>query len=391
MKIFAKSQKISIIIFFIGIFFFFSCSDDNTISPNTEKVLISENFLTKYSADLLKALGEMMGVNITPEYPVTMYRITYKSGFRNKTCSGYICLPDTNIHCKGIVLIQHPTSFNDNEVQGNYALLACATASLGYVTITNDYIGFGESIDEVQTYHIAEYSSLDAISALQATNEFIEINKLNTSSELRLVGYSQGGYNVVAIQKELEKKNEFNLKEVYSGAAPLVLTSLMRQILTQDDYESTYYLPQFIISYNNYYSLNLDYNKVYQSSFITIIDDYYNVKNTDEKWRNLPKKASELLTETFINEILKENNPFYQKLRENNLNNFSPKNKLYLYGSENDDAVFHNILVESYEYYNSQGGNVELVKSKQSENHKNTHTEFFEFVLKRLQVENTLL
>jgi hypothetical protein len=99
----------------------------------------------------------------------------------------------------------------------------------------------------------------------------------------------------------------------------------------------------------------------------------------------IPKKLDDFLEEKFINEMKSKNSTFYSKLQENNLTNFAPRNKLYMFHSNGDEYIPVSIADESYNYFVSVGGNIELIKSQKSASHSNTYIEFMNFVINKLK------
>ena len=374
-----------------------SCSekDNNPTEPKNVRIVSIKEIgkKTKFELQLLLALE---GINLTPSYDVNLYKIEYHSTAKNTApvvASGLICIPITNNAKRGIVSCQQGTMLKNYEAPSNnsygYSTYQTAImASLGYIAVSNDYLGFGSTANSnfPQAYHIYSYSVNDWLLFMKAVEEYISNNSIATSKDLYLMGYSHGGYNVTAAMKEWETKNYnfFNLKEVYAGSGAYLLSNLVDTIFNNNDYEGTVLAPLFITAYNYYYDLNMSNEYIYKPEYSDIIDIIYNVNSPQDPETIIPNKLNELFEESFINDMKNKTGKLYPKLAENNIINFIPKNKLYIFHSENDELIPISIANTAFNYYNN-GGNVELIKSPSAIEHRYTYLDFMNFVLDKLK------
>ncbi len=378
---------------FVSLFFAFviSCSDDGPVNFNEETVFVSKEKIFDYTAAELLQIATFHGAEIAPEYDVEAYKITYYTKKKNQApllCSGIFCIPKTQEKLRGITAWQHGTMFYDggdmNEKYSYEMLERTIAASFGYISVANDYIGFGKSNSEIQAYHIAKYTTSDCIDLLKAAHNYIQNENISIDYYLWLAGYSQGGYNVVAIQKEWEeqKYSLFELKEVYAGDGALILSNMASLLFYRDTYDEPGFFPLFIRGYNHYYDMNLNYSHIYQPEYAGKIDKYYIDK--DDTLYFLPKKLDSLFTESFINDMRSGNGSVYAKLIENNLNNFTPASKLYIFHSKGDELIPYEIGAQAYSYYQSVSGNVEFVEAPNDWTHSANYVDFLKFVLAKL-------
>ena len=386
-----------------AVLFFYLSSCSNEPIDNENIYIVKQTKLGTQIRSVIKVLAEFTGVNVTPKYDVNIYKIEYYSKTKNTTtivASGIICVPITEENKRGIVSLQHYSLIKNYESPSQNTsksilttMEAVVTASLGYIATSNDYIGFGSTANSniPQPYHIYSYSTDDWLMFMQATNEFIENNSISTSKNLWFSGYSQGGYNVTAAMKkwETENHNFFNLQEVYSGSGAYSISGLIDVIFNDNDYQAIQMSPLFITAYNYYYDLGMKYENIYKPSYRNIIDDLYDVNGSASSEyisdTMIPKKLDLFFEETFIDEIKNKNGMFYYKLQENNLTNFTPHSKLYMFHSNNDEYIPVAIAETAYNYYVSVGGNVELIKSPSEKKHVETFVDFMNFVLNRLK------
>jgi len=384
------------------LFFQLSCSDNDSEPISKETYIVSQIKIGTITKAELEFVIFISGVVVTPVYDVDVYKIEYHSTSKKNApiiCSGIICIPVGNANKKGIISCQHYTLLRNYESPSQNTFRSIETtmeavivASLGYISVSNDYLGFGSTANKniPQSYHIDSYTSADWLSFMKAVDEFINNNSISTNNELRIIGYSQGGYNVTAAMKkwETENHNFFNLIEVYSGAGAYSLTKLVDEIFSNNDYYPIYLMHPFITAYNYYYDLNLNYGDIYKAEYRNIIDNLYDVNSSQAVEiiiNTIPNKLDELFEEKFINEMKNRNGIFYSKLSENNITNFAPRNKLYMFHSNDDEYIPVAIADETFDYYISVGGNVELIKSSNSTLHSDTYIEFMNFVLNKLK------
>ncbi len=369
-----------------------ACSTDS----NDEAPVAEEGYFTSrqasgsYTKATLESLAQMMSVALTAKYDVDAYRVEYYTPAKGgglTLCSGALLVPRTTDSLAGVVAWQHGTIFAESET-GREAIPMAAMASLGYVVAGNFYVGFGASTGSVQPYHVPQYAASDCLSLLKACKRYSSEASLALRNELRIVGYSQGAYNAVAIQKTWEQDGVtlFKLKDVFAGDGALMLSALAGAAFANDSFSSSSFLPPFIQGYNHYYGLGLSYSSIYQPGYVSSIDSYYNgTKNATQIQALLPAKLSELFTATLIDDVKNKRGTLYNKLKENNLDNFTPQAKLHIFHSPADEVVPDTIGKQAYSYYSSLGGNVEFTSSTGNKAHADSYFDFLSFVLGKVK------
>ncbi len=376
------------VFFSLGISFLLlvSCSDDNEPPITKPGSFVSLQQSGEYSKSLLSMTAQMLGISISPQYDVNLYKVEYYTNLPDRApllCSGYLCIPVTGEALNGIVGWQHATVFSETERKIELGAMAAA-ASLGYIVVGNDYIGLGASESEPQAYHLATYASADGIALLEATADYVKSKNIQTSDILQLVGYSQGAYNAVAIQRAWENNNYdfFELKNVYAGAGALNLSDMAKRVFSEEHYEGAPFFPPFIRANNFYYDMKLDYSKIYQPAFGKKIDDYYNgTMNMDAIRKQVPDTLKNIFTPSFIDDMRMGNGSFYAALQRNNLTDFSPKAALYIFHSKGDEIIPYSIGREAAEYYTSAGGNAYQMNGGDDANHQAAYYTFLSMIL----------
>jgi pimeloyl-ACP methyl ester carboxylesterase len=100
---------------------------------------------------------------------------------------------------------------------------------------------------------------------------------VETTNDLYIAGYSQGGWATMQIQKAIEQQfsGEFNLKASACGAGPYDLSFVNKYITEQ----TTYPMPYFVgYMYNSYFSLGAITtagNEIFQEPYATKIPALY--------------------------------------------------------------------------------------------------------------------
>lgn len=183
-------------------------------------------------ADINAALADKESrlENLQPRYAVTSYRIEYltvDAKGQSVQASGLVSVPDKPAGAKSPVLsYQHGTIFRDAEAPSNNAVaseISVVMASLGYIVLAPDYVGYGASLGVPHPY-------LQSAPMAASVNDFLTAAKTWRSQagvfdnqQLFLTGYSEGGYATMAAHRALQASNSPHLQQlrmVVPGAGP---------------------------------------------------------------------------------------------------------------------------------------------------------------------------
>ncbi|MCW1777642.1 lipase family protein [Pantoea ananatis] len=103
-------------------------------------------------------------------------------------------------------------------------------ATQGYVVVSSDYLGIGQSTYAFHPYLHAASEASSTIDAMRAARQVLQ--RLNTplSGKVMLTGFSQGGHAAMATQREIEAhlSNEFNLVASAPISGPYALSQTFR-------------------------------------------------------------------------------------------------------------------------------------------------------------------
>lgn len=186
--------------------------------------------------------------SLKPIYPVTSYRIEYiTTGVQGQSvrASGLVSVPVKAAGSKSPVLsYQHGSIFRDAQAPSNNAVaseVSVVMASLGYIVVAADYVGYGVSKGTPHPYLLSAPSAASAIDLLTAAKTWRTQNSVADNNQLFLVGYSEGGYVTMAAHRALQESNSPHLQQlrlVVPGAGPYNVQATMDSLIdiVRDEY-----------------------------------------------------------------------------------------------------------------------------------------------------------
>jgi len=210
------------------------------ISPERAGRLESATPLgTVPAADIAEALAakESLAEGVVPRYGVASYRLDYlttDADGREVRASGLVSVPQKAAGAASPVLsYQHGTIFRDEEAPSNHAVaseVAVVMASLGYIVLAPDYVGFGTSNDTPHPYLLAGPSAAATVDFLTAARAWRGQAGVADNGQLFLTGYSEGGYVTMAAHRALQEGASPHLRQlrmVVPGAGPYDVQATM--------------------------------------------------------------------------------------------------------------------------------------------------------------------
>ena len=210
--------------------------DDN--SPSTPPpaasqdpgALLSGAFVNTFSAaQITQAVSDpesKVEHGVTPRYAVSSYRITYTTTDKNGAklaASGLISVPLKAAGAASPVLgYQHATTFHDDQAPGNKVEAVeppLVLASLGYIVVSPDYVGFGASKGQEHPYLTSAPTAHAVMDMLSAAQTWRRQNGVPDNRQLFLAGYSEGGYATMAAHRAIHQAGG-DLKDQLQAAVP---------------------------------------------------------------------------------------------------------------------------------------------------------------------------
>lgn len=198
---------------------------------------------TVAAADIAAALTseESLAQDVVPRYAVTSYRLEYlttDADGKAVRASGLVSVPQKAPGAKSPVLsYQHGTLFRDAEAPSNNAVaseVAVVLASLGYIVLAPDYVGFGASKGTPHPYLLAAPSAAATVDFLTAARTWRGQANVADNGQLFLTGYSEGGYVTMAAHRALQTSGSSHLQQlrmVVPGAGPYNVQATMDSLV----------------------------------------------------------------------------------------------------------------------------------------------------------------
>ncbi len=190
-------------------------------------------------ADIAAALvtEEPLAQDMVPRYAVASYRLEYlttDADGKEVRASGLVSLPQKAPGAKSPVLsYQHGTLFRDADAPSNNAVAseaAVVLASLGYIVLAPDYVGFGASRGIPHPYLLSAPSAAATVDFLTAARTWRGQANVADNGQLFLTGYSEGGYVTMAAHRALQASGSAHLQQlrmVVPGAGPYDVQATM--------------------------------------------------------------------------------------------------------------------------------------------------------------------
>jgi pimeloyl-ACP methyl ester carboxylesterase len=382
------------LLFFL--FFITACKNDTAFVPKPfiEAQEIGE--LDKNTVDyLLKTSGiDTAGKTV---FGLKAYRITYWTLDENNQrvkASGLLVIPDTNsldpsvrnLYSFPIISDQHGTIFLDSEAPTNafasdlqtvlkggapsstiFSLVISYTGLLGFASVMPDYIGYGESKDQYHTYMLEQSLANSVIDLLRAVLEFCEANNHPIKREVYLAGYSEGGYATMAAAKKIQTfYRYFNLKGVVPMAGVYNMEKMGLGIISSQTLTYPPFPAYVVYAYSQAYDY-INLSELIQDVFIDQLPSFFDkTKDGDTIYGLMFNLVNKNPSESFevtdffkpeaVNDyILNENNSFRVALRENNVDDWTPKMKMLFIHCGGDNILPQTLAYETYQKFVQSG------------------------------------
>ena len=146
---------------------------------------------------------------------------------RDVLASGLVSVPVKPDGARSPVLsYQHATIYKDAQAPSNQVAATeppVVLASLGYIVVAADYVGYGASRGSQHPYLLATPSAAAVLDLLTAARTWRQSRSLNDNGQLFLLGYSEGGYTTVAAHRAMQDTASPHLAQLVAsipGAGP---------------------------------------------------------------------------------------------------------------------------------------------------------------------------
>ena len=297
---------------------------------------------------------------LSTEYSAIMYAVQYETidQFGEYTiASGMIAFPDNPNQAYPLVSFQHGTQIRRASAPSMNGLnvLSQAMVTAGYIYMEPDYLGLGVS-EIFHPYHLKDVTASSVIDMVRATKQFCnQSDFIQYNSQLFLAGYSEGGYATMAVVKEIEENlsSEFDVTMSFPMAGAYDLSGVMVELmLSEEAYADPFYLPFFVLSYIEKYSLGA-LEDFFLPEYSSILPELFSGEHSGGYINSfLPDIPIHIMKPEVIEEFSSdENYPFRIALEENNLYDWTPQNPMYLFHGIIDERVPHENSIVAYNHF----------------------------------------
>lgn len=192
--------------------------------------------------------GEDEALVTRPRYGVKVYRMTYltQDGVGKEVlASALMVVPQKSVGALSPVFsYQHPTLKRDAEAPSHLNELnspEIALASLGFIVLSADYVGYGVSRGVPHPYILATPSAAAVIDMLTAARHWRQTQQIADNGQLFMAGYSEGGYVTMAAARALQAGQSVHRDQlvlIAPGAGPYNAVTTLDELLDQvrDEY-----------------------------------------------------------------------------------------------------------------------------------------------------------
>ncbi|MCA0325538.1 MAG: lipase family protein [Proteobacteria bacterium] len=174
---------------------------------------------------------------LAPRYDVSSWRLVYQTTDKYGLpvqASGLVSVPVKAAGTTSPVLsYQHATVFRDNQAPSLKVEAVeppIVLASLGYVVVSADYVGFGQSRGQDHPYLNATPTARAVVDMLSAAQTWRRQAGVADNGQLFLAGYSEGGYATLAAHRAIHQDGgtlKTQLMASVSGAGPYDLLATL--------------------------------------------------------------------------------------------------------------------------------------------------------------------
>ncbi|MGE3759386.1 MAG: alpha/beta hydrolase family protein, partial [Pseudobdellovibrionaceae bacterium] len=303
----------------------------------------------------------------TKSYAVTFVTLDLQGNEVNS--SGYLVVPVNN-DPHGLVVYQHGTMFSRKELpssnpeyrEGDGARYCFA--SLGFVAMLPDYLGYGDGTG-VHPYLHAESESWVARDMMRAVHKVLEDLKVEMNGKIFIAGYSQGGQAALALTKFLEEDpaQEFKVTASAPMSGPYSLVEVVPHMIKNPVPHTAAEAVSVVLGLGRVYPIYAHLSEVFQAPYDSMIESLFDGQHTSQEvFKALSAPMNQIFQPAFTERIINDPNaPLMEALRRNRVDLWANKTPVNLYHGKADAEVPYLIAEIAYKNMKARGGNVNLV------------------------------
>ena len=334
---------------------------------------------TEWSAARLNDMFRASGIPAVARYGLRVHTVVYETidpQGQTTQASGALFVPVDAPEALPLLSYQHGTLTTDAEApsEGGFEqIIGLIYASDGYVVAMPDLLGLGASPGFHPYVHAAS-SATAVVDMLRASVDFVRDADAALNGQLFLTGYSQGGYTAMAAHRALEADHagEFTVTASAPMAGPYDLSGTMAETFLQPEpHPSPYYLPYLLLAYDDVYGLFADPSEMLAAPYDETIPPLFDRQTAGGTINDaLPSVALDFLAPTLVEAFQADPTyPLRQRLRENDLYDWTPRAPVRLYHCAADQHVPAENSAVAFERLQQRGADVQLIDPFPEGNH----------------------
>ena len=369
-----------LLLLLLATIFISGCKKDTTTpdpEPKVYDAYVSHEYVTTYSVDAIKSMYSNLqlaypeAAPLTEElkYGVNVYKVVYKTPFQGNQvkASGLLCIPLTTSGSYPMISFQNGTNTAHADaptVNISNALFQYlhTTASMGYIMIIPDYLGFGVSEDILHPYLHKKSTVATIENLIIAVKEMIADTMVTSkwNNDLYLMGYSQGGWSTLSATYDINKVNSlpFKVKAAVCGAGPYSLSVVQNYMFENTTYPMPVYMAYSGISYHQLGLITNPLTDYFNEPYASNLPDYFNGQyNSSEINQRLNDTVAVLIAPSFLNGI--SSDPAYEDFRnalaDNSILGWNTSIPIRLYHGTIDNYVPNTTSEKVYQEFEDAG------------------------------------
>lgn len=324
------------------------------------------NTLSQAQFDFMVSLYNLQNdtqVDISAVNDIQVYSVNYQtldpSGALTHA-SALIALPTDNQQNYPLIAYQHGTEVlrANAPSQNAFDLPTLALAASGYVVVSADFLGLGDSL-LLHPYVHAHSLAISIIDALRSARHLTAEKNIQLNNQLFLAGYSEGGYATMAAHRELQAhySDEFTVTASAPMAGPYDLSGAMQTPILEDlPLANPYYFPYTLLAYHQVYGLTDNLSDFFQAPYDQSMPGLYDGEHSSSTINAALPEPRQLYTQSLYDTLTANQNTWLQiALTENDSYRWMPENPMYLFHCVHDNQVPYQNTQVAYDYFQSIG------------------------------------
>ena len=306
--------------------------------------------VAEHSIEDINATLEEAGVTVTQaKNAVKVYKMVYETidwDGETTQASGALMVPIGKFSPHDIISVQRGTILQDDEapsVSQDTRFIGLVFAMEGYLTVMPDLLGLGDS-PGFHPYHHGASTATAVVDMLRAAEDFAAEQEISLTGKLFLTGYSQGGYTAMAAHRIIEEEysDEFQVTASAPMAGAYDLSGTMVDVmLSGDPYPAPFYLPYFLLAYNEVYDIFESPSDFLASPYDQTIPSLFDGEHgSGEINGQLPGTLREIINPDLAAELdQNSSHPLLDFVKQNDMYDWTPQAPVKLYHCSGDSHV----------------------------------------------------